>query len=356
LLALVCVGVSLLAPASAGAAETAQIDILSPEGIEVSAGEEVSETVRIRNSGPDPLLVKFEVIGEYAPRVTPVSGIVFDYSIRTFALDFTPVEEGKEVSGLLVASAATAPPATIPFTASPQQETPWWLYGILFGSFLVAFALLLVRWLVGEYPSKAGMGAPIGPANWDFTKSWGSTLTVVGALLGTVLASSVLPDDTSIPKATYAALNFFFAALIIIGPFIYTATQRSRPVDRTSTVQEPQFHGYVWSFLLASCVTLWAALGEFGTILAVFYEIRVGNTMPSAALVILTVLLATCAILLLVMTWRRTRAIVEFQCDEQKQRELHLDANPSLREAGFSAAPAPGATVVAPELPPWSVL
>jgi hypothetical protein len=169
----------------------------------------------------------------------------------------------------------------------------------------------------------------IGPANWDFTKSWASNLTVVGALLGTILSAGVLPDTTSVPKATYAGLSLFFGALIVIAPFIYTSTQGTNSVDKAEPAPEPQFQGYVWFFLLATTITIWAVLGELGTMFAIFDEIRVGETMPGIAVGILGALLGSCGLLLLAMSWKRVRAITEFQ-----------------------AAP----VLVAAELPPWHVL
>ncbi len=345
------------APVALGAVEPPppQIEVLSPEKIEVSADKTETVEVLIRNAGGSPIVVGFEVNGEYAPEVTPESGEVLGYSVRRFSLNFTPTTAGKEVSGELIASGKDTAPAGIAFSSSTKQATPWWIYAILFASLAAALLLVSVRWFIGEYPRKATLTGRIGPANWDFTKSWGSTLTAVGALLGTIIAASVLPDKTVVPKTTYAGLNLFFGALIVIAPFIYTATQTAAPFHRTKTVKEPQFQGYVWSFLLATALTLWAVLGELGSILAVFNEIRVGGTMPQVTLWILAVLLAISAVLLLQMSWRRIGTIVEFQSDRKKQRKRQLELNPQ-RLAGLVAEDTPGETTVEPELPSWSLL
>jgi VIT1/CCC1 family predicted Fe2+/Mn2+ transporter len=320
----------LLGPAALALAEREppappQIDILSPEKVEVSADQEESVDVLVRNSGGSPLVVGFEVEGEYAPKVFPASAEVFGYSVRWVTLYFTPAKAGEEVSGELIASGKGTAPAGIAFTSSAGQTTPWWIYAILFASLGAALALVAIRWLVGEYPRKATLAGRIGPANWDFTKSWGSTLAAVGALLGTIVAAGVLPDTSSVPKTTYAGLNFFFGALILIAPFIYTATQTAAPVDRAKPLPEPQFQGYVWSFLLATAITLWAVLGEFGTILAVFNEVRVGQTMPQVTIWILGAVLTLSAGLLLAMSWRRIKAIVEFQASPESVGLVEAD-------------------------------
>jgi hypothetical protein len=312
--ALACALLGPVAPDLAAAEPPpAQIEILSPEKVEVSADEKETVDVLVRNAGGSPIVVGFEVNGEYAPTISPESGEVMPYTVRRLSLIFTPTTPGKEVSGELIASGEGVAPDGVSFSSSAKQGTPWWIYAILFASLAVSLLLVVARWLVGKYPRAAGLKGRIGPANWDFTKSWGSNLTALGALLGTIIAAGVLPDQTAVPKTTYAGLNLFFGALILIGPLVYTATQTSAAADPAKSPQEPQLQGYVWSFLLASAITLWAMLGELGTILAVFNEIRVGETMPQAIVWVLGVLLVISAGLLLAMSWRRIRAIVEFQ-------------------------------------------
>jgi hypothetical protein len=344
--ALACACLSFAATGFAAAPTPAQIEILSPETIEVPADKEEHEDVLVRNAGGTPVVVGFEVNGEYAPTITPVSGEVLAYSVRRLTLNFTPTNKAKEVSGELIAYGEGVAPAGIPFTSSLKAETPWWIYVILFGSLAVAIALMVVRWLVGEFPRKATLGGRIGPANWEFTKSWGSNLTVVGALLGTILLASVLPEESVVPKVTYAGLNLFFGILIVIAPFIYTATQSAAAYDDSQAGKEPQLQGYVWSFLLATAITVWAVLGEIGTMFAIFDEIRVGQTMPDAAIAVLALVLALSAVLLLVMSWKRVKAIVEYQWTRKEQIKKGLTTD----EATF------GVASVEPALPAWTVL
>ncbi len=310
----------------------------------------------MRNDGKPPAEVEFRVdAAENAPTVTPATAVIPSLGVKRVTLTFKPSVEGEAVSGELIVSARGSVPAGVAFEFSVTPGTPRWIYYILFLPLALALALVLARWFSTKYP--CGLGGRLGPANWDFSKSWGSNLTVVGALLGTIIATSVLPDTTSAAKGTYAALNLFFGALIVIAPFIYTATQRAEPFHKTKTVKEPQFQGYVWSFLLATVITLWAVLGEIGATFAVFNEIRVGHTMPGASLVVFAVLLGISGGLMLVMSWRRIKQTIVFQCDRPKQRRRHLELHAQLSNlAGDESEVAPGKELVEPELPTWSVL
>ena len=61
----------------------------------------------------------------------------------------------------------------------------------------------------------------------DYSKSFASTLTAAGALLGTVIAASVLPEETTtLSKAAFVALNLTFGVGVIVAGLVYAAFQR----------------------------------------------------------------------------------------------------------------------------------
>src|SRR5215469_18496251 len=72
--------------------------------------------------------------------------------------------------------------------------------------------------------------APMGGLKWDPKESWASTLTAVGAILGTVTSTPLLlPKDTRLlSKAEFSSLSLFFGALTIIAAFLYNATRREK--------------------------------------------------------------------------------------------------------------------------------
>jgi hypothetical protein len=260
------------------------------------------------------------------------------------------------VTGELIVSAPGTVPTGVAFEASAAKDPPWWVYAVLFGSLVLAAGLVFARWQWRGVTCE--LGTRLGPVDWDFSKSWGSTLTVVGALLGTIIAAGVLPDEPVVPKATYAGLNLFFGALIVVAPFIYTATQRAKEVHRTKTVKVPQFQGYVWSFLLATSLTLWAVLGELGTMFAVLEEIRVGQTMPGLAIWVFGALMALSGVVLLVLAWTRIKTILKYQSDltnqRRRQQECHRELLSELAVTEEEATD--GKKLLEPELPSWSVL
>ena len=110
----------------------------------------------------------------------------------------------------------------------------------------------------------------LGPPKWDFTTSWASSFTVVGALLGTVLLNSgAVPADTEhMPVAAYAGLNLFFGVMMVLAPLFYVALQKA-PSNPENT-----FRGSVRAFLFSSSLMLWAVLGELSTLLLLLDDIR----------------------------------------------------------------------------------
>ena len=65
---LVCAGLGLAAPSPAGAVDHPQLEILSPETVEVSAGKTDTASVLVRNDGKPPAEVEFRVdAAENAP-------------------------------------------------------------------------------------------------------------------------------------------------------------------------------------------------------------------------------------------------------------------------------------------------
>jgi hypothetical protein len=109
-------------------------------------------------------------------------------------------------------------------------------------------------------------GLQAGPGKkepFDFNKSWVSALTTAGAFLGTALTAGVLPTDTFfISKAQYTALNVLFGLIIVVAVLIHNAgTKRS-------------------TLVFAAALTLGSACGELVTVLFVFREMAIQETMP----------------------------------------------------------------------------
>jgi hypothetical protein len=153
---------------------------------------------------------------------------------------------------------------------------------------LGAGVLVIARWLTIKDPLKI-LTKPLGPVNYDFNESWASTLTEVGAILGTILATSdVLPKE-GFDKATFAGLNLLFGALLLIAPFLFKTLSKRKIVqvdDGTgtgATRDAIQYQGYVVSFLVATAIILWAVVGELFTMGLLLGELLTGkaHTVPN---------------------------------------------------------------------------
>ncbi len=128
------------------------------------------------------------------------------------------------------------------------------LYLVLVITFLVAFILVFLTFRIshkGEHDFKKLMGT----ATWDFSKSWASTLTVVGALLGTALSAGLGTDQ-------YSLLNLLFLLPTFLAPLVYytigkqqrDSQQAEKQRDTQVTTQPlPSYHyrGRVLGFLIA---------------------------------------------------------------------------------------------------------
>jgi hypothetical protein len=126
----------------------------------------------------------------------------------------------EDVSGELVATATGLAPASLEAAATRETvedigvDWTFWLAFIFAGVVLVAAIAA----------AEGKPGREITDAEFDFSKSFASTLTVVGALLGTAIAAGVLPDDTGSPsKEAFTALNLVFGVGVVVTGVVYAA-------------------------------------------------------------------------------------------------------------------------------------
>lgn len=185
--------------------------------------------------------------------------------------------------------------------------TQWAQYLIIFGPAVVSGALVTTRWLSSTRRPRTLRGR-LGALDLDFSASWASNITVVGALLGTILSAGVLPKASPTSTATYAGLNLFFGVLILLAPLVYTATQG--PV-------EGEHEGYVLAFLISCAITLWAVGGELATVLELFRKIHMAKSMPEAAVWIMWAAVVVAWALIMRYAWRT----IEDRIDDRYETE-----------------------------------
>jgi hypothetical protein len=213
--------------------------------------------------------------------------------------------------------------------------------GIIIGA-LVASIVVVV---VARLRSDATLGSRLGPPDWDFSASWASSITAIGAILGTILGASVLPGDPRfLTGDAYTGLSLGFGILVVLAPFIFVATRtKSGDADDGS----PIYEGYVWAFLVASAVTLWAVFGELTTLAFVFAELQHADTLSwwSVAPILATLVLSE-----LLVAWYSVRSI-GWMLDAAKN---HAVRHATAVQAAASVVD--GSSVKIPHAPRWSVL
>ncbi len=384
--AFAAVAVALLGALSSASAASADngvhsLQFVSPSSLKLTtSGKTATATVTVRNNGAKVSNIRFLTVpNDGRVKVTSTRRSIGGFTVGNFALTLTPKNAEKSFKGTLIvfgksgaartgtdkggASTTGVVPGTVPFELGPSKGPPSWLYYLIFAPLGFAALLVTVRWNAWkskrreEHERLFHLGSRMGPANWDFSTSWASNLTVVGALLGTILSAGALPDETAVSKATYAGLNLLFGVLILVAPLVYTATRRPTYVHRrTAKAAEPQYLGVVFFFLVASALTLGAVLGELATVLQLFREIRTANSLPVAAVWLMGVLVVAAALLLVRYSGQTIGWILTDQCDiprHRKKKHAELVASGSaFKEDGSVITEAE----VEPELPSWSML
>lgn len=253
-----------------------------------------------------------------------------------------------------LAESTTSPispsPTPSPLPSTKQQDL---FNGIIVFSLAIALILVAARAVASDWKKhKHIWNQRMGPANWKFSESWGSNFTVVGAILGTVLAAAgFLPTTTTaLSKASYVGLNLFFGILVVVAPVIYSSFRTPVKADTSIGTKELQLQGFVTPFLLATTMTLWGVFGEMATLLYGITEVRATGAWSPFGAEVMRTTLGLVAILLLVYAWRSIGWLIEDQTDKPK----HL-ANLNVERARIGVTESDGVDVE-PELPSWSVL
>lgn len=188
----------------------------------------------------------------------------------------------------------------------------------------------------------------MGPTNYDFSASWASTITVVGALLGAILAANnVVPPQTRyLGHSTYAALSLVFGVLVVLAPFVYRATSVPVPVTDKYGLTDTQYQGFVAGFLAATLLTVWGVVGEVVTILLLFGEVQESR----GVFTLLLVLVSASVVLIVVYVARSVPEVIAYQ----GQTDLHE----ARQRAGMalSGVHVPPEVPITPQLPAWPLL
>jgi len=191
---------------------------------------------------------------------------------------------------------------------------------------------------MGRSTVRDRLSEKLGPANWDFSKSWASTITAVGALLGTFIGASVLPTATGpLTKVDFSILNLCFGVLSVGGPFVWS-------VFRTPSA-DPQhgvaFTGSVRAFLVATSLVSVAVSGEVFTIGVFIHESHL-----KAIGVTLDVLVGSFLLLVWLYCYRTTEQVISFDAEAKKEAEAAAATRKAMVGGEEAAAPLPRAAAV----------
>lgn len=249
-----------------------------------------------------------------------------EYQVRVSGLSADGVKGAQ-----LVASVPGAAAASLDTSISAKNDVTPTLNEVLLIPLGVAVLLLFIRGLT----LSDGFGGAVGTLDLDFSKSVATTLTAIGALLGTILATGLLKDTTSgISKSGFQALNLTFGVLVVVAPVTYAVFQRKVNVGGTE-----HYRGKAWALLLASAVTLWAVLGQVWTVYLLLGQLDAAGEITSTAITIMQAAVGIGALLAVIYVWRQVGWIVE--------KAANRAAPPA---AGFMPAGEPA------DLPSWTPL
>jgi hypothetical protein len=297
-------------------AQGTELDFVSPESVTADLSGKSSEelSVWLKNGTDKAVSPEFEAVlengdGEAAGATVAVVGDMRSVGADEVARFRLRLEDATKSSGQLVAKAPGVTPASVAITVGPKLDLSRGVNGALIFPFVAAFVLVLVAAVVAGALSK--LTAELGTAELEFSKAFASTLTAVGALLGTIISASVLPEDTvNLSKAGFTGLNLTFGIAIAVAGVVYSAVQKSF-VEESGGKKERKLKGYTLPFLLAALITTWAVYGEIWTMWRMFEEIgRAGQGFSDFAVVVVQVLLAVAALATVPYTIIRVRAAV----------------------------------------------
>jgi hypothetical protein len=220
-------------------------------------------------------------------------------------------------SGQLVATGAGVAAASVSLSVGPDSNITRGVDAALVIPFAAAFVLILIAVFAVVMP--VSLASPLGTLDFDFSQSFASTLTAVGALLGTIISAGVLADETvNLSKEAFTALNLLFGVAIVAAAIVYSACQKAvwedDPNDGDKQIR--QLQGYVGPFLLACLITAWAVFGELWVSWLLVDELGESNGLTSFAVDVFKALLIVAAVAMAFYTLWRIQTVVKSERDK----------------------------------------
>lgn len=208
------------------------------------------EFVSVKNAGAE--------IARYKPKLIRAKGAT---PVKVTFSGISSMKSGDE--GVVVVKGGASP--LVREVKVTRGLHPWlgldWPVVLVVGAFVAMLALFggIVLFANAFTTESHLTGKAPGP-KWSFS-SWATTLTAVGALLGTVVTAAAYPPEPSqITKETLFAMGLLFGALVVVGPFVFQAIRD----PKADTNNQSALWGYNLALLASCAITAGAVLGELG--------------------------------------------------------------------------------------------
>jgi hypothetical protein len=317
LLVLCVVLAALAAPAAVHAQGVPGLEIVAPDKLAVALDNDAAtKSVWVRNTSLKPTLPEFATLledsdgNEKSVSATPVrASSLRPGQEKRYRLRFTTDEDVDGATGELWVSGAGAP-GSIELTVSKKTIVDRGVTEALVYPLLVALAMVVLLAVV-TLPGRDDRWAPL-PGSVDFKDSFASGLTAAGAILGTILTASVLPEQTTtLSKEGYAALNLTFGILIVVAAFVYAAMQPPgwSPIKKEKEAdpdeEQLELTGSVLGFLIAALITVWATVGELWLVARLLGELGSSKGVSSSMKIVLGIAVVVVLLLLVLYVYRR---------------------------------------------------
>jgi hypothetical protein len=199
-----------------------------------------------------------------------ISGVVFSApsvaarTQRVVRLSFSWSDANRATGWLILNDALReAPPVVVPFVVRQIVSGSVFVRVLLTA---LVIAVLLCFSVHEALKRKAARGDPpsrlrwrdsirAGDPKWSFKDSWASNITALGAVLGTVLAASGLLNDVlpGLSTGLFVGFSLLYGFLALMAPIVFTA------LSGRGT-------GTYIGLLVSAGITVWAVLGEVGTL------------------------------------------------------------------------------------------
>jgi len=195
--------------------------------------------------------------------------------------------------------------------------------------------------------SGIGRTSPVGPPNWDFSKSWASNITVLGAILAAFFSAKIVVNPRFVSDPGYPMLSVLFALLVVVAPLVFRAISTEKPVMANEGTWDIQYQGNAGGFFLAMFLTLWASLGQLVTLGSLAAEALNGGKVMWLLPTIFLVLLLTALIGMIWYAISTAQPLLEHQSNVGAHAEAlvarmqAVGASPPM-DFGPTDAPLPG--------------